>query len=237
MMNTLLLPETSRGNLFVREAAVLALAAATLFLCFQGSKSLGVSESGVIMHLPSELQSMPGKPVDISESEKAILPGDTEMVKMAYQGSIADNVSVQIVLAGGEKRSIHRPEICLPAQGWTLDGGSVKTVKLANGHDLQVMRLTARRPITLNNGSTAELQNIFYYWFVGSHATTPYHLQRILMTNLDMVFHNINHRWAYVVVSAPVLKGLVPNGHDLEQTDAMLSRSVSELAPQIMKTP
>jgi hypothetical protein len=57
------------------------------------------------------------------------------------------------------------------------------------------------------------------------------------MTNLDMVLHNINHRWAYVVVSAPILKGLVPDGRDLEQTDEMLSRSVSELATKIMRNP
>jgi hypothetical protein len=57
------------------------------------------------------------------------------------------------------------------------------------------------------------------------------------MTNFDMVFHNVNHRWAYVVVSAPVLRGLVPGGNDLKQTDAMLDSAVRELAPEIMKNP
>jgi hypothetical protein len=236
-MNNFSLVETVPQIPFARASLLLVMAVGTILLCLHGAKSIGMSESGVIMQLPQMLQAMPGKPVDISPSEKAILPGDTEMVKMLYQGSVVDNVSVQIVLAGGEKRSIHRPEICLPAQGWRLEGGHVKTVRLSNGHDLQVMRLLATRPITLNNGAEAVLENVFYYWFVGSHATTPYHLQRILMTNLDMVFHNINHRWAYVVVSAPVLKGLMPDGRDLEQTDEMLSRSVSELAPEIMKNP
>jgi hypothetical protein len=110
-------------------------------------------------------------------------------------------------------------------------------VKISNGKELEVMRLTARRPVTLNNGNTAELDNIFYYWFVGHKVTTPYHLRRILMTNLDMVFHNVNHRWAYVVVSSPVLKGLVPGGKDQAQTDEMLSEAVRELAPEIMKNP
>ena len=236
-MSTLTLDHRSSGIPFVRELIVLVLAALTLLPCLHGSKSMGVSESGVIMQLPEELLHMQGKVALESESEKAILPGDTEMVKMAYQDFLSDNVSVQIVLAGGEKRSIHRPEICLPAQGWTLDQGHVKTVKLSNGHDLQVMRLTARRPIMLNNGTKAELENVFCYWFVGHNTTTPYHLRRILMTNLDMVFHNINHRWAYVVVSAPVLKGLAPNGKDLQQTDEMLTQSIAELAPKIMKNP
>ena len=233
MMKTLpLLDKVPLG----REAVLIVLASLTLFFCYHGSKSAGVSETGVIMQLPDYLQSMKGNTAPVSEGEKAILPGDTEMVKMAYQGS-PEIVSAQIVLAGGEKRSIHRPEICLPAQGWTLEGGHVKKVTLSNGHELEVMRLTARRPVTLKNGSKAELENIFYYWFIGHDVTTPYHLRRILMTNLDMVFHNINHRWAYVVVSAPVLKGLLPNGKDLEQTDHVLSDFVSELAPKIMKKP
>ena len=236
-MSTLTLDQRPGGIPFLREVIVLVLATLTLLLCLHDSKSLGVSESGVIMQLPGELLHMEGKATPESESEKAILPGDTEMVKMDYQDFLSDNVTVQIVLAGGEKRSIHRPEICLPAQGWTLDGGHVKTVKLSNGHDLQVMRLTARRPIVLKNGTKAELENVFCYWFVGHNATTPYHLRRVLMTNLDMVFHNINHRWAYVVVSAPVLKGLAPNGKDLEQTDELVTQAIAELAPKIMKNP
>jgi hypothetical protein len=52
-----------------------------------------------------------------------------------------------------------------------------------------------------------------------------------------MVLHNINHRWAYVMVTAPVLKGLVPGGRDVSQTDELLQHFVSEVAPAIMKTP
>jgi len=222
---------------FGRELVVLCMAAVTVFLCLMGSGKMAVSESGVIMTLPPVLLGMSGKAVPASEGEKAILPSDTELVKMSYQGGVADLVSAQIVLAGGEKRSIHRPEICLPAQGWLLEGGHVVTIKLKNGHPLQVMRLTASRPITLNNGSKASLENIFYYWFVGYQTTTPSHLERILKTNLDMVLHNINHRWAYVMVTAPVLKGLVPGGRDVSQTDELLQHFVSEVAPAIMKTP
>lgn len=221
---------------FARELVLVVLASATLIFCFYGSKSMGVSESGVIMKLPDQLLSMKGNNAPVSEGEKAILPGDTEMVKMAYQG-FPEVISAQIVLAGGEKRSIHRPEICLPAQGWTLEGGHVVKVQLSSGRELDVMRLTARRPITLRNRDKAELENIFYYWFIGHDVTTPYHLRRILMSNLDMVFHNVNHRWAYVVVSAPVLRGLIPKGKDLQETDRMLMDVVAQIAPIIMKNP
>ena len=222
---------------FGRELVVVMMAGATLLACFQGGTTKSISESGILMSLPDRLLGMTGTPLSTSEGEKAILPKDTEISKMQYKGYSSDILSAQIVLAGGEKRSIHRPEICLPAQGWTIETESVIPVKLSNGHDIRVMRLTAKRPILLNNGNKTELQNIFYYWFVGHGVTTPYHLQRILMTNFDMVIHNINHRWAYVVISAPVLQGLAPGGKNVEQTDAMMKEAVSELAPKIMKNP
>jgi len=222
---------------FCREAVVLLMTGITLFLCFQGGSSESVSEAGVLMNLPEILLGMEGTPIPVSEGEKTILPKDTEMAKKQYQSVSGRFLSAQIVLSGGEKRSIHRPEICLPAQGWTLESGKVIPVKLSNGKELEVMRLMARRPIVLKDGSKTEIENVFYYWFVGKNVTTPYHLKRILLTNLDMVFHNINHRWAYVVVSAPVLSGLIPGGNDLKQTDAMLDNAVRELAPEIMKNP
>jgi hypothetical protein len=222
---------------FGREAVVLLMTCITLFLCFQGGSSESVSESGVIMNLPDILLGMEGTPVPVSEGEKTILPKDTEMAKKQYQSVSGRFLSAQIVLSGGEKRSIHRPEICLPAQGWTLESGKVVPVKLSNGKELEVMRLMARRPIVLKDGSKTEIENVFYYWFVGKNVTTPYHLKRILLTNLDMVLHNVNHRWAYVVVSAPVLSGLISGGNDLKQTDAMLDNAVRELAAEIMKNP
>jgi hypothetical protein len=222
---------------FDREAVVLLMTGITLFLCFQGRVSESVSEAGVLMNLPEILLGMEGTPIPVSEGEKTILPKDTEMEKKQYQSVSGRFLSAQIVLSGGEKRSIHRPEICLPAQGWTLESGKVIPVKLSNGKELEVMRLMARRPIVLKDGSKTEIENVFYYWFVGKNVTTPYHLRRILLTNLDMVLHNVNHRWAYVVVSAPVLSGLIPGGNDLKQTDAMLDNAVRELAPQIMKNP
>ena len=191
---------------FAREVIVLLMGGLTLFACLHGGGARSVSEAGVKMHLPDVLLNMRGTTVSASEGERAILPKDTEMAKEQYQSSSGQFLSAQIVLAGGEKRSIHRPEICLPAQGWTLESGKVVPVKLSNGRELEVMRLTARRPVVLKDGTKTELENVFYYWFVGKNVTTPYHLRRILLTNLDMVLHNVNHRWAYVVVSSPVLK-------------------------------
>ena len=66
---------------FWRSVVVLALAGITVAACFLGAPAVGVSESGVNMHLPEKVAGYTGKDVPVSESERAILPSDTEFAK------------------------------------------------------------------------------------------------------------------------------------------------------------
>ena len=187
------------------------------------------------MELPGTLVGLWGSDQPVSEAEKVILPADTEFAKKFYSDGLGSDIHCQIVLAGSEKRSIHRPEVCLPAQGWTIKSGEVVPVKLADVKTLEVMKLIVSRPVTLNNGAQRELTSVFCYWFIGKNATTPHHFVRVLKTNLDMLLHNTNHRWAYVIVNAPVLEGFVSGGKNLQQTTDRLEAAIAELAPQIMR--
>jgi len=187
------------------------------------------------MDLPGTVGKLWGTEQPVSESEKVMLPPDTQFAKKLYSDGLGSDIHCQVVLAGAEKRSIHRPEICLPAQGWTVKSGEVVPVKLSNGKTLDVMRLEVVRPVTLSNGETREMTTLFCYWFVGKNATTPHHLVRVLKTNFDILLHNTNHRWAYVVVSSPVLRGLVPGGMDQAETFARMESFIGELAPRITK--
>ncbi len=81
-------------------------------------------------------------------------------------------------------------------------------------------------------GNRRELASLFFYWFVGREVTTPHHLIRVLKTNLDILLHNTNHRWAYVIVSAPILEGVAPQGKNAEQTLAMVKEFIGSLAPR-----
>lgn len=217
-----------------RGVVIVLLAAATVLACLWGTPPAAKSEPGVVMRLPGSLIGLWGSEQPVSESEKVILPADTEFAKKIYSDGLGNDIHCQIVLAGAEKRSIHRPEVCLPAQGWTIKSGEVVPVKLADGKTLEVMKLTVVRPVTLNNGVQRELTSVFCYWFIGKHATTPHHFVRVLKTNLDMLLHNTNHRWAYVIVNAPVLEGFVSGGRNLAQTNERVEAAIAELAPQIM---
>jgi hypothetical protein len=218
-----------------RAGLALALCGITAAVCFWGSPPAAKSESGIDLNLPDSVGKFWGTRQEISEGERVILPPDTEFAKKLYADGQGDNINCQIVLAGAEKRSIHRPEVCLPGQGWVLRSGDVIPIQLDNGQTLQVMNLTISRPVTLQNGQQKELTSYFIYWFVGKDTTTPRHLVRILKTNLDMLLHNTNHRWAYIIVSSPILEGFTPDGKNAEQTLDMLKKFIGEVAPQIMQ--
>lgn len=217
-----------------RGLVVLALAGVTVAACLWGSPPASRMEAGIDMNLPASVNGFVGADQQVSELELSILPRDTEFAKKLYGNERGDTISCQIVLAGGEKRSIHRPEVCLPAQGWSLKTGGVIQIALANGRKLDVMKLNIVKRISLADGPPRELTSLFLYWFVGRDATTPHHLVRVLRTNLDMILHNTNHRWAYVIVSAPVLEGITPQGKDADQTLDMLQDFIAVLAPEIM---
>ena len=217
-----------------RSLLVVALAGLTVCACLLTTPQIGKSEAAIRMNLPLFVGSYQGTDQPVSDSERAILPKDTEFAKKSYTDASGKSINCQVVLAGAEKRSIHRPEVCLPAQGWTIKSGGVVPVKLSDGRTLDVMKLLIARPIVLPNGERRELTSIFCYWFVGKGTTTPYHFVRIFKTSLDLLLHNVNHRWAYVIVSSPVLAGLSAGGESEEQTSQSIQSFISELAPQIV---
>lgn len=215
-----------------RTATVIVLAAATIFLCRESAPPDIVPEAGVIMDLPTLVGEFWGTTEPVSQSELTMLPGDTEFAKKIYQDLSGATLTTQIVLSGGEKRSIHRPEICLPAQGWSIQSGEVIPITLANGRTLDVMKLTLTRQIEVGPDERRTMKSYFLYWFVGKDTTTPYHWIRLLKTNWDMVTKKRQHRWAYVIASAPVLEGFKPGAKNDEQTLDMLKNFIREAVPK-----
>jgi len=215
-----------------RSATIIVLAALTVWVCRQTSPPDIAPESGVIMELPTLVGEYWGTNEPVSPSELAMLPGDTEFEKKIYQDLSGNSLTAQIVLSGGEKRSIHRPEVCLPGQGWSVQSGEVVPITLANGRTLDIMKLTLNREIETAPGERKNLKSYFLYWFVGKNTSTPHHLVRLAQTNWDMVLKKLQHRWAYVIVSAPVLEGFKPGAKTDQQTLDMLKDFVRQAVPK-----
>jgi hypothetical protein len=225
----------SSASILTRSAVLLLLCGVATVSMRSASRVVQGSSTGVVMSLPSPLGFFRGKDLPLSEGERVVLPKDTEILKKSYTDPSGDVINAQIVLSGAEKRSIHRPELCLPAQGWSITSREKMPVRLDDGSTIVVMKDTITRQVEVSPGVTKPLTSLFCYWFIGDGTTTPSHFMRVFLTSWDRVVHGKNHRWAYAAVSAPVLQGFQPGGRDLKGTERLVSDFIGQLGPLIIK--
>jgi len=146
-----------------------------------------------------------GRRVDVTALEREVLPADTGYSRRNYVaiGDLNRQVFVSVVLSGRDRTSIHRPELCLVGQGWSIDGRFQ--------HDFQVGGMAV--PATVlrvehdsidAQGGRRRVHSLFAYWFAGGESVVPTHWQMQLQDVLDRVRHFRADRWAYVVVQSGV---------------------------------
>ena len=197
------------------------------------------SRAGVVMSLPGYVRSGSGyigTPAAVSQAELTILPKDTEFARNNYSDyPDPDHVFCGIVLSGAMQQSIHRPEVCLVGQGWTIINQETIPVVLPSGHLLRVKNLTIKKNVVTDAGRSFTITEYNMYWFVGENVTTPYHWMRIFLSSWDRIVHDRAHRWAYVTVSSPITEGLIPNGKNAAQTKAMMIDFIKAVVPTFQK--
>jgi EpsI family protein len=175
----------------------------------------------------------------LTEIERNLLPKDTEGARRLYADSNGDQLFCSIVLAGREVTSIHRPELCLPGQGWTIQEEHVQRIPLSapDGGTLEVMQMNGTRSVPLNDGRTGEYRVLFIYWFIGKDRVTAHHWQRIFWTARDRVLHNTNHRWAYVMISVSMTGNTAENSKGRSEEEAMkvVAKFVRDIYPTLVE--
>jgi EpsI family protein len=203
-------------------------------------------QSGVVMALPDVVKlqlpdrsAVPfyGSKEPVTEGELGTLPSGTQIVRKQYD-DIKGHHSIlcTVLLSSAGQNSIHRPEVCLPAQGWTVVGQDNLSIPLASGHALVVRKLSLQREnVTQNNGHRM-LHAYFMYWFIGRDMTTPSHYMRVFISSWDRIFYNRAHRWAYAMVMAPITDSDPAGGLDAAQTQAMMTRFISQVVPSFQKS-
>ena len=209
-----------------------------------------------------------GAPMPVSEEEHRMLAADTEFAKKRYFLSDVDTkkpliddprlanfaellaVQASIVLSGHDLNdSIHRPERCLPAQGFKELKLEPRILKTEQG-DVPITRIRCYTEIKDPNtgdfvldatGRPIRLQHVFYYWFVGSHTVTSDHYHRTLTDMRDRLLGGFDQRWAYVLLGSSFTDYLFDAGtanalgatgvvRTEEQTDALLGRVVTAIS-------
>ena len=235
----------------IRSCAVLLLVSPTIALCKLFPNAAENSASGMELRLPGR-EDVPGhlgfeRPV--SKEEKKWLPGDTGIEKMLYvpkdarasneAGFTEAGISVSLILSGNDRRSLHRPEVCLRAQGWRIAGKETVTLPVA-GQNLKIMDFTLLRKVNEEDGSIRNVRAHYFYWWIGAKRSTPSDFERILLTVLDNMFKNINNRWGYpsVLVYAD-LKGCT-TPEEIKQADQKARQRalafIQRFAPMFQKS-
>lgn len=233
-------PVGSRGPSVLQIAIVVAILGGGVLVTSLTSDVTRVSEPGVRLengkpYLAEKVGDWTGGELQgLTEDERRILPADTEGARRLYTDSEGNELYCSVVLAGRDVTSIHRPELCLPGQGWKIQTAHTQSIPLASaGANLEVMRLNSVRTVALPDGGTAQTRSIFLYWFVGKDRLTPHHWERLFWTAKDRVLHNTNHRWAYILIHAPVTADLMGPGRGKSEAETMevLARFVRDIYP------
>jgi exosortase len=238
-------PNMTLRNRVAWPVLILFLTGATIAACRWSPEVRAGEAAGVVMELPAETGSFVGD-TDLADAvEKALLPADTELVKMRYRTPTViyesrDVANVTLVLAGAERRSIHRPEVCLDGQGWTLLDSKIIPIEIAPGKTLYVKDLFIERLWMNRSGQRKPLRAHYVYWFVGTDVTTPSNWTRVWLSSWDSVTRNVNHRWAYPSVSAWVTENFeaTESGQrkrNSEETLRMITGLIHDLAPKFQK--
>ncbi len=203
-------------------------------------KVTNIAPQGIDLHLPEFVGEWYGEDQQIGALELEILANDTGFARKLYRNGRGDEIFVSIVLSGHDlDNSIHRPERCLPAQGWSVADSERVTIsvpELPKGR-LPVTRLYNLRKQPLPNGNFITIHNLNFYWFVGYDNLTASHLERTLIDIRDRVMRGYNQRWAYITVASTITDNLDRFGRDETETDAMLRKFIEDLYPKIAKTP
>jgi EpsI family protein len=208
--------------------AMLACGLGSVFLVPRETK---IQPCRVRMELPEMIGGWAGKPAEVTAVERRTLAPDTQFCRKIYDDGLGDHVLVSIVLSGQDlDNSIHRPERCLPAQGWTIVDSTTRSVAVpeAPGGSLPVTRLHDMRQMRGPDGNVVDVYNLNYYWFIGYSDITASHFKREYIDIKDRLLHGYNQRWAYVTVASNV------NGRTEAQTGEMVESLIARVYPQIV---
>lgn len=173
-----------------------------------------------------------GQDSAVTAVERELLPPDTGYARKLYV-SLDDKrqqVFVSVVLSGQDRTSIHRPELCLVGQGWSIEGQS----QTMFDDQVPAALLRLRRDVVTPDGAKVPVPALFAYWFVGRDQVVATTFERMWQTALNRLRFQPD-RWAYVVVQAVVLPGET-EAVTLRRMEGVAKSLIGQLSPPSLKT-
>ena len=153
---------------------------------------------------------------EMAMAERLGLPVGTTILRKRYALPTGPGFLVTLLLAGHDRNSFHRPQLCLPAQGYVIEDHRIIQASIAGRHPLRVQILDIRRQGRTKNGLGSE-RSFLAYWFVSPTRETPSNLGRLFWMMTDRIVHGRADRWAYVMVQPELMEANAESQHNLLQ--------------------
>jgi exosortase len=170
---------------------------------------IGLSADGINpVELPLFIgNSWIGRRQEVSDVEKQILPPDTGYSRRIYHSLDEPGraVFMSVVLSGKDRSSIHRPELCLVGQGWSIEGSYNHAFAdpAKPGYLFPSTVLRVRRHLPRSKTDTPEL---VAYCFVGADTVAATQTERMWLDARSRLVGKAQ-RWAYILVQADANDG------------------------------
>jgi hypothetical protein len=186
--------------------------------------------------LPQNTLDYTSEDLPLEEIVLKSLPVDTSFGQRNYRAPDDFQVAVRVVLMGTDRTSLHKPQLCLPAQGWHIDDSrSVETsipMEQPVTYELPVVKIIANKELPMG-GEKTKVSGIYVYWFVcddGLSASIT-GFDRMWSMAKRLLRTGVLQRWAYVSCWSSCLPG---------QEDATFERMkkfIASTIPQFQLVP
>jgi Protein of unknown function (DUF3485) len=128
------------------------------------------------------------------------LPKDTSFAQRLYTAPDGFWVNANIILMGADRTSIHRPEFCLPGQGFQINSKTVVNIPIdeTQHYDLPVMKWVISKTVQTPDGQKENISGLYVFWFVADNEQSTGIVPMQLQMMRDQLFTGVLQRWAYV---------------------------------------
>lgn len=185
--------------------------------------------------LPERILDYTSRPVEVDTNTLVYLPADTSFGQRVYQAPDGFEASINVVLMGSDRTSLHKTEFCLEGQGWRIDRSASEqtTVRMERPvlYDLPVMKFVATRDAGAGE-QTRTTRGIYVMWFVADNdEITSRHWERMWWMARDLLRTGILQRWASIGYFAACAPGRE------EATFERIKKLIVASAPEFQLTP
>lgn len=199
-----------------------------------GLKSVAIPGSVVVkLELPQRVLDFDSTNMATAQVVLDYLPTDTSYAQRYYTAPDGFWAMANVILMGADRTSIHRPDYCLPGQGWTIREKTEVKVPIAGAHPyaLPVEKWIVSNTFKGPDGHPVAASGIYVFWFVTAGQTTgdfPTMLK-------SMLFHQLRtgelQRWAYISYFT-----VCPPGHE-DATFARIKQLIAASVPEFQLPP